>query len=87
MLNDNGPPKRGHECLISRTVSARNKDDTADLVSSQSRNNFDYAQLKKDAPSLVVAAAHAAIPSWTNMVLMVSLIFGGCCANVRDSEL
>lgn len=36
---------------------------------------------KKDA-ALIAAAAHATIPSWTNMVLMVSLIFGGCCANV-----
>jgi UDP-xylose/UDP-N-acetylglucosamine transporter B4 len=26
--------------------------------------------------------AHATLPSWANMVLMASLIFGGCCTNV-----
>lgn len=31
---------------------------------------------------LIAAAAHVAVPTWANMVLMVSLIFGGCCANV-----
>ena len=50
--------------------------------SRKSEDKLDYAQLKKDAPGLVAAAAHAAVPSWTSMVLMVSLIFGGCCANV-----
>lgn len=37
---------------------------------------------RKDAPGLIAAAAHAAVPTWANMILMVSLIFGGCCANV-----
>lgn len=42
----------------------------------------------KDAQSssltgLVAAVTHATLPSWTNMILMVTLIFGGCCANVR----
>ncbi|KAJ5761871.1 uncharacterized protein N7511_005253 [Penicillium nucicola] len=46
----------------------------------------DYGQLKKDIPGLAAAAAHAAVPSWTTMILMVSLIFGGCCANVFALE-
>lgn len=28
------------------------------------------------------AAAHATFPSWMNVFLMISLIFGGCCSNV-----
>ncbi|KAJ5162473.1 UDP-N-acetylglucosamine transporter yea4 [Penicillium capsulatum] len=40
---------------------------------------------KNDA-GLIAAAAHAAVPTWANMVLMVSLIFGGCCANVFALE-
>ncbi|KAJ6088269.1 UDP-N-acetylglucosamine transporter yea4 [Penicillium sp. IBT 16267x] len=39
----------------------------------------------KDA-GLIAAAAHATVPNWANMVLMISLIFGGCCANVFTLE-
>ncbi|KAJ5772800.1 hypothetical protein N7457_007696 [Penicillium paradoxum] len=94
MLNDHEPSKRGHDSyLINRSrVSAVNSLDDTDVAlndTSRSRNpenRHDYAQLKKDAPSLIAAAAHAAVPSWTSMVLMVSLIFGGCCANVFALE-
>ncbi|KAJ5248650.1 hypothetical protein N7468_000101 [Penicillium chermesinum] len=43
------------------------------------------SDLKKDA-RLIAAAAHAAVPSWANMVLISSLILGGCCANVFALE-
>lgn len=91
MLNDHEPSK-GHDdsYLINRTrVSTVNQSNRNANVASppksrsqKSEDKLDYAQLKKDAPGLVAAAAHAAVPSWTSMVLMVSLIFGGCCANV-----
>ncbi|KAI2790403.1 UDP-N-acetylglucosamine transporter yea4 [Penicillium oxalicum] len=32
------------------------------------------------------AVAHATFPNWANMVLMASLIFGGCCTNVFALE-
>ncbi|KGO46424.1 UAA transporter [Penicillium expansum] len=95
MLNDHEPSKRGHDdsYLINRSrVSAVNTNENANLTSShtsrprKSEDKLDYAQLKKDAPGLVAAAAHAAVPSWTSMVLMISLIFGGCCANVFALE-
>lgn len=90
MLNDHEPSKRGHDdsYLINRSrVSAVNTYENVNPASTTPRSpkyedKLDYAQLKKDAPGLVAAAAHAAVPSWTSMVLMVSLIFGGCCANV-----
>lgn len=88
MLNDHEPSKRGHNdsYLINRSRVSVNTEN-ANLASTtprsrKSEDELDYAQLKKDAPGLVAAAAHAAVPSWTSMVLMVSLIFGGCCANV-----
>lgn len=31
---------------------------------------------------MIAAVTHATVPSWANMVLMASLIFGGCCTNV-----
>jgi UDP-xylose/UDP-N-acetylglucosamine transporter B4 len=36
--------------------------------------------------SIATAAAYATSPKWISMVLMVSLIFGGCCANVFALE-
>lgn len=56
-----------------------------DPGSSQQSNKSTSAQsddFKNDAGSIAAAAFHAAAPTWANMVLMVSLIFGGCCANV-----
>lgn len=92
MLNDHEPSKRGHgdSYLINRArVSAVNtSNENAKLASTSTsrspkpEDKLDYAQLKKDAPGFVAAAAHAAVPSWTSMILMVSFIFGGCCANV-----
>ncbi|KAF3013336.1 golgi uridine diphosphate-N- acetylglucosamine transporter [Penicillium rubens] len=91
MLNDHEPSKRGPDdsYLINRTrVSVNPSGNTNFASKSRSRKSDEpnYAQLKKDAPGLIAAAAHAAVPSWTSMVLMVSLIFGGCCANVFALE-
>ncbi|OOF92926.1 hypothetical protein ASPCADRAFT_54171 [Aspergillus carbonarius ITEM 5010] len=41
-----------------------------------------YGQLA----SITSAATHTALPQWTNIILMFSLIFGGCCANVTLSS-
>lgn len=91
MLNDYEPSKRGHDdsYLVNRVrVSAVNQTEEDDpiyaAISQPQRleDKHDYAQLKKDAPGIVAAAAHATVPSWTNMILMISLILGGCCANV-----
>jgi hypothetical protein len=37
--------------------------------------------------SIAMAAAYATSPKWISMVLMVSLIFGGCCANVGTPSM
>lgn len=91
MLNDYESSKRGHDnsYLINRSrVSAVSTKENANLASTPtsrsqiSEDRLDYIQLEKDVPVLVAAVAQAAVPSWTSMILMVSLIFGGCCANV-----
>ena len=40
------------------------------------------SKAKKKDSRMVAAVAHATVPSWANMVMMASLIFGGCCTNV-----
>lgn len=35
---------------------------------------------------LITAVSHATFPSWANTILMISLIFGGCCSNVFALE-
>jgi UDP-xylose/UDP-N-acetylglucosamine transporter B4 len=83
MLNDHELSKRGHDSYLIRSrVSVVNENANLTPTSQSRQSEIDYAQLKKDVPGIVAAAAHAAVPSWTSMVLMVSLIFGGCCANV-----
>ncbi|CAG8242107.1 hypothetical protein PENNAL_c0029G09632 [Penicillium nalgiovense] len=92
MLNDHEPSKRGHDdsYLINRTRVSVNTSGNTNFASTTSRSRKsdepNYAQLKKDAPGLLAAAAHSSVPIWTSMVLMVSLIFGGCCANVFALE-
>ncbi|EKV11564.1 UPD-GlcNAc transporter (Mnn2-2), putative [Penicillium digitatum PHI26] len=95
MLNDYESSKRGHDnsYLINRSrVSAVSTKENANLASTPtsrsqiSEDRLDYIQLEKDVPVLVAAVAQAAVPSWTSMILMVSLIFGGCCANVFALE-
>lgn len=48
------------------------------------------AGTREDANTGWVAVAkgafYTAVPAWVNMGIMVSLIFGGCCANVRNSS-
>ncbi len=40
-----------------------------------------------EAPiSSAYAVAHATMPEWINVIAMISLIFGGCCANVFALE-
>lgn len=44
---------------------------------------------QQDPPELaetVRAIAHSTVPEWTNTLAIVSLIFGGCCANVFALE-
>lgn len=81
MINDDASKRRDAYALkISPNGSS---DDTTVPLSPPS------PQLKaaeKDAPGLIAAAAHAAVPTWANTVLMVSLIFGGCCANVSGDN-
>lgn len=36
--------------------------------------------------AMAVALSYTVIPSWANSALMVSLIFGGCCSNVCESN-
>ncbi|KAJ5129188.1 uncharacterized protein N7515_005227 [Penicillium bovifimosum] len=90
MLNDREPSKRGlNDSYLRSRVNVNLPEETiASDTPSQYRNpkdKRDYSQVKKDA-GLVAAVAHATVPSWTNMILMVSLIFGGCCANVFALE-
>lgn len=55
-------------------------DHTGDSYSKQNGLNEDKHE---PLASIGTAAAHATFPSWMSVVLMISLIFGGCCANVR----
>lgn len=78
MLDENGPSRRHDAYAVYQLQDSRNYP-TLGLPRKSEDTKIDV--LRKDA-GLVAAAVHAAVPSWTTVVLMVSLIFGGCCANV-----
>ncbi|KAJ5808941.1 hypothetical protein N7474_010210 [Penicillium riverlandense] len=99
MLNDSdGHAKRRYEDsyeLNSVQLSAINAPEeliTPSLCKSGDAqgDSCGHDALEKDKPRrttvLIAAAAHAAVPSWATLVLMASLIFGGCCANVFTLE-
>lgn len=54
---------------------------------SYSKQNGLSKNTREPLVSIGTAAAHATFPSWMSVVLMVSLIFGGCCANVCCREI
>ncbi|KAJ6035819.1 UDP-N-acetylglucosamine transporter yea4 [Penicillium herquei] len=54
--------------------------------SSKSDNSKSESESESKNASLIAAAAYAAVPNWANLILMASLIFGGCCANVFALE-
>ncbi|KAJ5909181.1 hypothetical protein N7495_001863 [Penicillium taxi] len=70
MINDSDGSNRNSEKHVIRPVSPVRSEDSPQL---------------KDI-GIVKAVAYAALPSWVNVVLMISLIFGGCCANVFALE-
>lgn len=43
-------------------------------------------KLLAESESSAYAVAHATMPDWINVIAMISLIFGGCCANVFALE-
>lgn len=47
-------------------------------------NNEERREAKSDLCSFLGAVTLVNFSEWTNVVLMVSLIFGGCCANVSS---
>ena len=49
---------------------------------SQKLKARDGARGTPSTAGVVAAATHATLPSWATMLLMVTMIFGGCCSNV-----
>ncbi|GFF56724.1 putative UPD-GlcNAc transporter (Mnn2-2) [Aspergillus lentulus] len=60
--------------------------DDADTNKSDAKEKHGDVLKSDGLGSIATAAAYATSPKWISMVLMVSLIFGGCCANVFALE-
>lgn len=81
MINDSDGSKRRPDAYAIKSPPSSGENAVPKSPPSPTRKPA-AAGSDKDAPGLIAAAAHAAVPTWANMILMVSLIFGGCCANV-----
>ncbi|KAJ5587954.1 uncharacterized protein N7459_003719 [Penicillium hispanicum] len=90
MINDNDASKRspGAYALPTNTFTHSSTGNARVAPPSQlaPKSGINKSSEQKRNAGLVAAAAHAVVPTWANMVLMVSLIFGGCCANVFALE-
>lgn len=90
MINDSDASKRRSNSYALKTpaspASVRNNAVPASPSSPERNIAAKSAGQTRDGPNFIAAAAHATIPSWANMVLMASLILGGCCANVGRGQ-
>ncbi|KAJ5689785.1 UDP-N-acetylglucosamine transporter yea4 [Penicillium macrosclerotiorum] len=92
MIHDSDTLKRSPDKYVlpptSPSIGSTILDDRDVLVATAGRRSSNKANeaTKERNTSVIAAAAHAAVPTWANMVLMSSLIFGGCCANVFALE-
>jgi len=59
---------------------------TTDLRPGRNNKQDTHSRDANGSLTGIGAAAHATLPSWMNVVLMVWLIFGGCCANVSRAS-
>ncbi|RAL01485.1 putative UPD-GlcNAc transporter (Mnn2-2) [Aspergillus ibericus CBS 121593] len=59
---------------------------TPNLVASNGEDIGSTKAAYGQLASIISAATHTALPRWTNIVLVFTLIFGGCCANVFALE-
>ncbi|KAH8432536.1 putative UPD-GlcNAc transporter (Mnn2-2) [Aspergillus melleus] len=80
---DNSNGRTGNRDAVSAKFRA------AEELSSEIEDSRDKNEGRREArPSLggiISAITLVNFPDWTNIVLMVSLIFGGCCANVGST--
>lgn len=77
MINDSDGPQRRTNTYTARPAKSPARYPNATVSNSASTDSAP----KSDA-SVLAAAAHAAVPNWANLILMVFLILGGCCTNV-----
>ncbi|OQE16137.1 hypothetical protein PENSTE_c025G00697 [Penicillium steckii] len=89
MINDDASLKSDTYTLRQLNRSSNTASTTTATTTTPSATDT----AKKDNPSkssqnaeILAAAAHATVPNWTNLFLMISLIFGGCCSNVFALE-
>lgn len=87
VINGNGLSKQENNgsaqyrnCVSSFTEPRSQYKPRNSITKSNGRRNEETAQ--DCVTGVAAAAAQATLPSWATMVLMVSLIFGGCCSNV-----
>lgn len=86
MINDCDASKQSSETYpIQRTISKDSASGTAAVAPPSKlapEPGVDTSREPRNDAGIIAAAAHAAVPDWANMALMVLLIFGGCCTNV-----
>lgn len=82
MIHDGEVSKRSHGAYKSRGALGKETSNENIPVLPSDANSKTEAESTNNT-GLITAVAHVAVPNWANLALMASLIFGGCCTNVR----
>ncbi|GLA60694.1 Golgi uridine diphosphate-N-acetylglucosamine transporter [Aspergillus tubingensis] len=84
--------KPGADYKLETTLTSGNgiNNVDAEMVPKQAKRNNEVmgptGATSGHLTSVISATTHTVLPQWTNIILMFSLIFGGCCANVFALE-
>lgn len=81
MFKPNAGPLKNRGVDRSAVVKNRSRE-VDDLLTERVEPKEPHASLG----SITTAAVYTALPGWTTIALMISLIFGGCCANVGGNK-
>ncbi|KAJ5569302.1 UDP-N-acetylglucosamine transporter yea4 [Penicillium hetheringtonii] len=86
MINDDASRKSDTYTVRQLKRSSTNTTTSTTSPASESSNTLATPSKTSQHAEILAAAAHATLPNWANVFLMISLIFGGCCSNVFALE-
>ncbi|KAI9039736.1 putative UPD-GlcNAc transporter (Mnn2-2) [Aspergillus affinis] len=81
---DNSKGRAGNRDAVSAKLRAT--EELSGVIEDSRDKNEGRREARASLGGIISAITLVNFPDWTNIVLMVSLIFGGCCANVFALE-
>lgn len=81
--DDSSKPRKRQANGASRSNKTANINNQNNIVAKDGTGARTGQDADQGLAATVKGVVLTAVPTWINVVVMMSLIFGGCCANVR----